>query len=123
MKVIKKTIIFGILILFPISIGIISIVAIKKNTLEIPISQHENGRLQYAIRCLSCHGVNGKGTRKGPALNDGIWIYGDGSIPVIASIITNGTPTGQMKGWGNKLRKEDIYALSEFVYGLGAERD
>lgn len=77
----------------------------------------QNGKYQFKVRCSTCHGFQGEGGSRGPALNDANWIYGD-SRESKFSIVFNGSPTKKMKGWGSKLRQEDIVDLVLFVESL-----
>ena len=40
--------------------------------------------------CAGCHGDNAKGTPLGPDLTTSTWLWGDGSLPAIERIVTDG---------------------------------
>ena len=48
--------------------------------------------------CGRCHGVDAKGTNRGPNLADSTWVQIDGSYPEIARIINEGVPQAKIKG-------------------------
>jgi mono/diheme cytochrome c family protein len=48
--------------------------------------------------CGRCHGVDAKGTNRGPNLSDSTWAQIDGSYPEIARIINEGVPAAKIKG-------------------------
>ena len=75
------------------------------------------GQVHYNLRCKKCHGLNGAGTGKGPSLVDNQWVYGEG-IDAIYQIIKEGSPSGLMYGWKNKLRDEDLRAIAVYVSQL-----
>lgn len=77
-----------------------------------------SGQVNYKIRCSSCHGMKGEGSKQAPNLSDNEWIYGNGSYDSIYSIIANGSPTGLMKGWKAKLFEKDLINLTLYVHQL-----
>lgn len=74
--------------------------------------------------CAGCHGANAKGTPLAPDLTDGKWLWGDGSLPSIAAIITDGVPTpknyrsGMPPLGGAQLLPTDVLALADYVWAL-----
>jgi mono/diheme cytochrome c family protein len=75
--------------------------------------------------CSGCHGSDAGGTSVGPALNGGIWVQTDGSLPSIAHIIASGVTrprnyTGVMppKG-GAPLSDADVAAVAAYVWAVG----
>jgi glucose/arabinose dehydrogenase/mono/diheme cytochrome c family protein len=74
--------------------------------------------------CTGCHGVNAKGTPLGPDLTTSHWLWGDGSYPAIAKIITTGVP--QPKQYrspmpamgGAQLTPDQVSALAAYIWGL-----
>lgn len=76
-----------------------------------------NGEMQFEMRCSSCHGPKGKGGLVGPSLSDSEWRYGR-SYDQVFRVICNGVPGTEMKGWGDKLFKEDLVALTVYVKSL-----
>ena len=75
--------------------------------------------------CSGCHGSDAAGTSVGPSLSNGIWVWGDGSLPAITKTITTGVPrprnyTGVMppKG-GAELSDQDVAAVAAYVWAVG----
>jgi glucose/arabinose dehydrogenase/mono/diheme cytochrome c family protein len=74
--------------------------------------------------CTGCHGANAKGTPLGPDLTSSHWLWGDGSYPAIAKIITAGVP--QPKQYrspmppmgGAQLTPDQVSALAAYIWGL-----
>ena len=74
--------------------------------------------------CTGCHGLNGEGTPLGPNLTNGKWLWGDGSVGSIKSIITNGVP--QPKDFrspmppmgGAQLTPAQVTATAEYIWAL-----
>lgn len=48
--------------------------------------------------CGRCHGLDAKGTTRGPNLSDSTWVQIDGSYPEIVRIINTGVPSASIKG-------------------------
>ncbi|NPA06747.1 MAG: c-type cytochrome [Chloroflexi bacterium] len=70
------------------------------------------GAQLYAQYCASCHGVEGQGTRRAPALNTPTVV----TMPAetLAQIIAQGTPNG-MPGWAGILDDTAIQALVAYI--------
>ena len=75
--------------------------------------------------CSGCHGSDAGGTSVGPSLSNGIWVWGDGSLPAITKTIETGVPrprnyTGVMppKG-GADLSDQDVAAVAAYVWAVG----
>jgi glucose/arabinose dehydrogenase len=75
--------------------------------------------------CSGCHGSDAAGTSVGPSLSNGIYVWGDGSLPAITKTITTGVPrprnyTGVMppKG-GAELSDQDVTAVGAYVWAVG----
>jgi glucose/arabinose dehydrogenase/mono/diheme cytochrome c family protein len=74
--------------------------------------------------CTGCHGANAKGTPLGPDLTSSHWLWGDGSYPAIAKIITAGV--AQPKQYrspmppmgGSQLTPDQVSALAAYIWGL-----
>ena len=86
-------------------------------------------------RCLSCHGLSGKGIEAlGPNLQDSVWLHGDGSFAFIQRMIRDGVarPIASqivMPSFGavpnadgsvppSTLSPEEIYHITAYVYAL-----
>lgn len=75
-------------------------------------------------KCLSCHGLAGKGLEGlGANLQDDQWLHGDGSIPFIQGTIVEGiarpkvSPT-VMPAFATTLTPEEVYRIAAYVYTL-----
>jgi cytochrome c oxidase cbb3-type subunit 3 len=88
------------------------------------------GRAVYLDRCLSCHGLKGKGdgpiarSLSGPPvgdLSDDRWKHGDRPDQV-RSVIAEGVKAAAMPGWKRSLSTSDVDAVTAYVYYL-AGRD
>jgi glucose/arabinose dehydrogenase/mono/diheme cytochrome c family protein len=74
--------------------------------------------------CTGCHGPNAKGTPLGPDLTSSHWLWGDGSYPAIAKVITTGvaepkqyrSPMPPMGG--AQLTPDQVSALAAYIWGL-----
>lgn len=76
--------------------------------------------------CVTCHGLNGRGTERAPRLSDKKWLHGDGSYAAIIELVTHGVPedeavTGQempFRGWRNSATDREILAVAAYVWSL-----
>ena len=84
------------------------------------------GREVFLERCVSCHGVEGRGdgpisaTLPDPKPRDFLqqaWKYGDQPDQVLQTI-AKGTPGLAMGGFGSVLDPPDIVAVASYVYTL-----
>ena len=74
--------------------------------------------------CTGCHGADAKGTPLGPDLTGTQWLWGDGSYPAIAKIITTGVP--QPKQYrspmppmgGAQLTSDQVSAVAAYIWAL-----
>jgi glucose/arabinose dehydrogenase/mono/diheme cytochrome c family protein len=75
--------------------------------------------------CSGCHSSDGKGSVVGANLTTGDWIWGDGSLPAIATTISQGVPAakksfGVMPPLGGApLSTDDVTAVAAYVWALG----
>jgi mono/diheme cytochrome c family protein len=86
-------------------------------------------------KCLSCHGLSGKGIEAlGPSLQDSVWLHGDGSFAFVQRMIVEGVARPKISSIGmpsfarppgadastlsNTLSPEEIYHISAYVYTL-----
>jgi len=75
--------------------------------------------------CSGCHGSDAGGTSVGPALNSGVWVQSDGSLPSITHIVTTGVThprnyTGVMPPLGGaSLSEQDVAAVAAYVWAVG----
>ena len=84
------------------------------------------GREIYLDRCVSCHGIEGKGngpvakSLAGPPtidLTKTPWKYGDKPEDVLR-VVDRGTPGSSMAGWGSSLGPQKTKAVSAYVFYL-----
>ena len=75
------------------------------------------GQMHFEMRCVSCHGPQGKGGLLAPALDDDVWLHG-ANYDAIFHVISDGVPGTQMTGWRTKLQKDDVMALTLYVKSL-----
>ena len=75
-------------------------------------------------KCLSCHGLDGKGLDGlGPNLQDSEWLHGDGSLPFVQRTIVDGvarpkvSPT-VMPSFATTLAPEEVYRIAAYVFTL-----
>lgn len=89
-----------------------------------PLSTHEEdrttrliheGKEEYAERCASCHGPDGKGGI-GPDLTGEKYKYGR-SAPEVTRSVIDGRPGG-MPGFKNELSQEKIEGVVQYVLSL-----
>ena len=74
--------------------------------------------------CAGCHGDDAKGTPLGPDLTSSKWLWGDGSLPSIKRIITEGVP--QPKNYrsamppmgGAQLSPAEVDAVAAYVWAI-----
>lgn len=81
-------------------------------------------RIYRGSTCSGCHGARGQGTTLGPPLNGKQWLWGDGSLPGIKKIITEGVsqpkqyrspmpPTG-----GAQFTSKQVSDVAAYVWSL-----
>lgn len=72
------------------------------------------GEQLYAANCSRCHGIEGQGTPRGPALNVKSFLTGtsDGAIQQIIRDGINGTA---MIGWGDRLTGSEILSIVAYI--------
>lgn len=79
---------------------------------------------QEGATCAGCHGANASGSPQGPALNNGKWLWSDGSYAGLLKVITQGVPhPKQFRSpmppmGGAKLSKDQASAVAAYVWGL-----
>lgn len=68
----------------------------------------------YAQSCSRCHGPEGQGTRRAPALNVKSFLT-DTNDAAIQQIITLGVPGTAMPAWGDRLTEAEIQAIVGYL--------
>lgn len=73
----------------------------------------------FAEQCVACHGEKGEGVKDvgGPALNNGLWLYGGGKDAIVAQIST--PKHSSMPAWAERLDEATIKTLAVYVRSLG----
>ena len=64
----------------------------------------------FAANCSRCHGPEGQGTPRAPALNVKLFLT-DTSDLAIQQIVTNGVPGTAMPVWGDRMTESEIQAI------------
>jgi mono/diheme cytochrome c family protein len=85
---------------------------------NVPIATTEEsialGGQLFSQNCARCHGAEGQGTRRAPALNVKSFLT-DTSDLAIQQIVTNGVPGTAMPVWGDRMTEADIQAIVGFI--------
>ena len=78
--------------------------------------------------CQRCHGMEAKGTVRGPDLTDGTWSQISGTFPEIVEIVTTGVAKAKIKmsgapfemkpRGGSNLTDEQVRDVAAYVYTL-----
>jgi mono/diheme cytochrome c family protein len=72
------------------------------------------GSSLYATNCTRCHGPEGQGTQRAPALNVQSFLTTTTDIAV-QQIITLGVPGTSMPTWGDRMTESEIQAVTGFI--------
>ena len=85
---------------------------------DVPIPVTEEslalGSTLYSANCSRCHGPEGQGTPRAPALNVKSFLT-DTSDLAIQQIVTLGVPGTAMPVWGDRMTESDIQAIVGFI--------
>lgn len=85
---------------------------------NVPIPTTEEsialGGQLFSQNCSRCHGPEGQGTPRAPALNVKSFLT-DTSDLAIQQIVTNGVPGTAMPVWGDRMSETDIQAIVGFI--------
>lgn len=68
----------------------------------------------FSANCSRCHGPEGQGTQRAPALNVKSFLT-DTTDQAIQQIITQGVPGTAMPAWGDRMTEADIQAIVGFI--------
>ncbi len=82
----------------------------------IPVTEESLalGSQLFSQNCSRCHGPEGQGTQRAPALNVKSFLT-DTSDLAIQQIITQGVPGTAMPAWGDRMTESDIQAIVGFI--------
>jgi mono/diheme cytochrome c family protein len=85
---------------------------------NVPIPTTEEsialGGQLFSQNCSRCHGPEGQGTQRAPALNVKAFLT-DTSDLAIQQIVTNGVPGTAMPVWGDRMTEAEIQAVVGFI--------
>lgn len=73
------------------------------------------GEPLYAQNCATCHGTDGQGTPRAPALNVQSFFARVTNDVALAQIITLGVPGTAMPAWGDRLGTTEIDAVAAYI--------
>lgn len=73
------------------------------------------GQTLYAQTCSRCHGTDGQGTRRAPALNVQSFFDKVTTDQAMIQIVTSGVPGTAMPAWGDRLSVSEIEAIVAYV--------
>ncbi len=79
-------------------------------------SSLSSGKQVFMQNCKACHGAAGEGG-VGPNLTDAFWIHG-GDVKSIFKTIKYGVPAKGMLPWQDKLKPQQIQAVSSYIMSL-----
>lgn len=68
-------------------------------------------------QCSVCHGIDAKGTTNGNDLTTGRYIWGDGSVASLRTIVMHNMAV--VPGMDGDLRPADVDAVAAYVWALG----
>ncbi len=75
----------------------------------------DTGKNLFAQNCSWCHGTEGQGTRRAPALNVQSFFQKVTSDAAMVQIVTNGVPNTAMPVWGTRLSVSEIDSVVAYV--------
>src|SRR5689334_3520502 len=79
-------------------------------------AQVNDGRQEFSSRCAGCHGADGRGGERGPAI-----LLRGRSDTELRDLIRNGLPSAGMPGF--QIATSQLNLLASFVRTLGDPRD
>lgn len=82
----------------------------------IPVTEESLvlGNQLFSQNCSRCHGPEGQGTQRAPALNVKSFLVDTGDL-AIQQIITQGIPGTAMPAWGDRMTEAEIQAIVGFL--------
>jgi mono/diheme cytochrome c family protein len=85
---------------------------------DVPIPTTEEslalGETLYAGNCSQCHGIDGQGTRRIPALNVQTFLEDTPDVAV-EQIVTSGVSGTPMPAWGDRMTEAEIQAIVGYI--------
>lgn len=85
---------------------------------NVPIPTTEKsialGGQLFSQNCSRCHGPEGQGTQRAPALNVKAFLTNTSDL-AIQQIVTNGVPGTAMPTWGDRMSETEIQAIVGFI--------
>ena len=73
------------------------------------------GQTLYTQNCSRCHGADGQGTRRAPALNVQSFFDKVPSDQAMLQIVSSGVPGTAMPAWGDRMSVSEIEAIVAYV--------
>ena len=73
------------------------------------------GEALYASSCARCHGTEGQGTRRAPALNVQSFFEAYTVDAAVQQVISQGVPGTAMPAWGDRLGESEIAAIVAYL--------
>jgi mono/diheme cytochrome c family protein len=73
------------------------------------------GQTLYTQNCSRCHGTDGQGTRRAPALNVQSFFDKVTSDQAMVQIVSSGVPGTAMPAWGDRMSVSEIEAIVAYV--------
>jgi cytochrome c oxidase cbb3-type subunit 3 len=73
------------------------------------------GQTLYTQNCSRCHGTDGQGTRRAPAVNVQSFFDKVDSDQAMIQIVSSGVPGTAMPAWGDRLSVSEIEAVVAYV--------
>jgi mono/diheme cytochrome c family protein len=78
------------------------------------------GQTLYTQNCSRCHGIDGQGTRRAPALNVQSFFDKVTTDQAMLQIVSSGVPGTAMPAWGDRMSVSEIEAIVAYVRSWAA---
>jgi len=91
----------------------------EKDYLALVTNQEvlDRGKAEFMLKCMACHGDKGQGLI-GPNLTDDYWLHGDGSVPAILKVMSDGVPEKGMPPWKGLIPAGLQEDVAVYIYSL-----